>query len=72
VKAVRRRYLPGAADLERFISEQNIARYRKLLGPEMDESQRSTIFQLLESEFETLFAQKISRTGIEDKCSLVS
>jgi hypothetical protein len=59
VKPVRRRYSTRAADLERFISEQNIARYRKLLGPEMDESQRSTILQLLESEFETLFAQEI-------------
>ncbi len=55
---IRCRYSPRAADLDRFINEQNINRYRKLLDPGMDEAQRSTILRLLESEFETLFAQE--------------
>jgi hypothetical protein len=58
VNSIRCRYSPGAADLDRFINEQNINRYRKLLDPGTDEAQRSTILRLLESEFETLFAQE--------------
>jgi len=37
-------------DLERFVSEQNIARYRKLLGETKDETQRLTITRLLADE----------------------
>lgn len=55
---IRRRYSPKAANLDRFVNEENIKRYRKLLDPNMDETQRSTILRLLESEFETLFAQE--------------
>ncbi len=55
---IRYRYSPRAADLDRFVNEQNIIRYRKLLDPGVDEAQRSTILRLLESEFETLFAQE--------------
>ncbi len=58
MNAIRRRYSPRAADLDRFVNEQNINRYRKLLDPRMDEAQRATILRLLESEFETLFAQE--------------
>jgi hypothetical protein len=58
VKTIRSRYSPKAANLDRFVNEKNIKRYRKLLDPNMDETQRSTILQLLESEFETLFAQE--------------
>ncbi len=55
---IRSRYSPKAANLDRFINEQNIKRYRQLLDPDMDETQRSTILRLLESEFETLFTQE--------------
>lgn len=55
---IRSRYSPKAANLDRFANEENIKRYRKLLDPDMDETQRSTILRLLESEFETLFAQE--------------
>jgi hypothetical protein len=58
VKPIRNCYSPKADDLDRFINEQNMKRYRNLLNPDMDETQRSTIFRLLESEFETLFAQE--------------
>jgi hypothetical protein len=58
VNPIRSRYSPKAAHLDRFVNEENIKRYRKLLDPDMDEIQRSTILQLLESEFETLFAQE--------------
>jgi hypothetical protein len=37
-------------DLERFVSEQNIARYRDLLHPETSERQRRMILQLLKEE----------------------
>ncbi len=58
MKTIRRRYSPRAANLDRFVNEQNIHRYRKLLDAGMDEAQRSTILRLLESEFKTLFAQE--------------
>ncbi len=53
---IRGRHAPKTADLDRFINEQNINRYRKLLNPGIDEARRSTILQLLECEFATLFA----------------
>ena len=40
-----------ANDLDRFVSEQNIARYRNLLDPQTDESQRRTILRLLKQEY---------------------
>jgi hypothetical protein len=58
VNPIRSRYSPKAANLDRFVNQENIKRYRKLLDPDMDGTQRSTILQLLESEFETLFAQE--------------
>lgn len=45
---------PKSADLDRFVSEQNIARYRVLLDPNTDESQRRTILALLKREFAKL------------------
>ena len=39
-----------ANDLDRFVSEQNIARYRNLLNPETSEHQRRTILRLLKEE----------------------
>jgi hypothetical protein len=58
VNPIRSGYSPKAANLDRFVNEENIKRYRKLLDPDMDGTQRSTILRLLESEFETLFAQE--------------
>ena len=37
-------------DLDRFVSEQNIAHYRNLLNPETSERQRRTILRLLKEE----------------------
>lgn len=37
-------------DLDRFVSEQNIARFRNLLKPETGERERRTILQLLKEE----------------------
>jgi hypothetical protein len=37
-------------DLDRFVSTQNIARYRKLINPETSESQRRAILELLKKE----------------------
>jgi len=40
-----------STDLDRFVSEQNIARYRILRDPKTDESQRLTVLFLLKQEF---------------------
>jgi hypothetical protein len=56
VNPIRSRYSPKAANLDRFVNEENIKRYRKLLDPDLDQIQRSTILRLLEAEFETLCA----------------
>jgi len=41
---------PQSTDLDRFVSAQNIARYRKLLDPETDDGKRRTILRLLNRE----------------------
>lgn len=43
MEEIRKRVEVAPSDLERFVSEQNIARYRKLLGESKDETQRLTI-----------------------------
>jgi hypothetical protein len=48
--AIGNREKAKSTDLDIFVSEQNIARYRKLLNPETDESQRRTILRLLKRE----------------------
>ncbi|MGB9043531.1 MAG: hypothetical protein WCC81_13795 [Pseudolabrys sp.] len=48
--AIGKRERKKSTDLDRLVSEQNIARYRKLLNPETDESQRRTILRLLKKE----------------------
>lgn len=48
--AIGKRERKKSTDLDRFVSEQNIALYRKLLNPETDESQRRTILRLLKEE----------------------
>ena len=40
-----------STDLDRFVSERNIARYRNLLDPQTDESQRRTILRSLKQEY---------------------
>jgi hypothetical protein len=45
---------PMSVGLDRFISEQNIARYRVLLDSNIDEGQRRTILGLLKREFAKL------------------
>ena len=40
--------------MERFVSQQNIERYRKLLDRSTDEAQRRVIFKLLAEEQEQL------------------
>jgi hypothetical protein len=47
MEAIRKRVEAAPSDLERFVSEQNIARYRKLLEESKDETQRLTIAKLL-------------------------
>jgi hypothetical protein len=50
MEAIRKRVQAAPSDLERFVSEQNIAWYRKLLGASKDETQRLTIMKLLADE----------------------
>jgi len=40
-----------STDLDRSVSERNIAGYRNLLDPQTDESQRRTILRLLKQEY---------------------
>jgi len=40
-----------STDLDRFVSEENIARYRILFDPKTDDSQRRTILRLLKQEY---------------------
>jgi hypothetical protein len=42
----------GESAMERFVSQQNIERYRRLLDPSTEESERRTIFKLLAEEQE--------------------
>ncbi len=47
---VRKRAGAAPSDLERFVCEENIELYRKLLGERKDEGQRLTIAKLLSDE----------------------
>lgn len=49
VESVRKRVQAGPSDLDRFVIEQNIALYRKLLEGK-DEAHRPTILKLLADE----------------------
>jgi hypothetical protein len=40
--------------LDRLVSEENIVRYRRLLDPELDVSQRRAMLGLLKREFDKL------------------
>jgi hypothetical protein len=48
--AIRKRSQTAPSELVRFVSEQNIEWYRKLLGESKDEAQRLTISKLLADE----------------------
>lgn len=50
MEALRKRPQAAGSDLERFVSEQNVALYRKMLGESKDETQRLTIAKLLADE----------------------
>jgi hypothetical protein len=54
MEAVRNRVETSPSDLDRFVSEQNVARYRKLLDASTDEMQRRAIIQLLADQMAKL------------------
>lgn len=54
MEAFPKRIEAASSDLERFVREQNIARYRKLLGESKDELQYRTIAKLLADEIAKL------------------
>jgi hypothetical protein len=47
MESLRKRAKGAPQGLDKFVSEQNIARYRKLIDAETDENQRRMILQLL-------------------------
>jgi hypothetical protein len=53
MESIRKR-IETPSSLERFVSEQNIEMYRKLLGESKDETQRLTIARLLADELAKL------------------
>jgi hypothetical protein len=48
-------------DLDSFVSEQNLALYRRLLSTALDDEQRRTIFDLLADETAKLRIRTINR-----------
>ncbi len=50
MQPIRKRVEATRCDLDRFVCRENIARYRKLLGESVDETQRLTIEKLLAAE----------------------
>lgn len=54
MEAIRKRAEVAPSELDRFVSEQNVAWYRKLLGESKDETQRLTIAKLLADEVTNL------------------
>jgi aminoglycoside phosphotransferase len=54
MKAIRKRVEAASSDLDRFVSEQNVASYRKLLEKSKDETQRLIIAKLLADEVANL------------------
>jgi hypothetical protein len=71
MKDIQKRVDVGPSDLERFICEENIARYRKLLREGKDESQRLTIAKLLSDE-EAKLRDKGSMVGRDVNRGLLS
>lgn len=54
MKAVRKRIEKVPSDLDKFVSEQNVARYRKLLDESTDETNRRVIIRLLADQMAKL------------------
>ncbi|HWM47465.1 MAG TPA: hypothetical protein VNR11_11200 [Xanthobacteraceae bacterium] len=55
MEAMRKRVAAGnPADLDQFVSAENIARYRRLLDTDIDDEQRRTILQLLADQVSML------------------
>ena len=54
MEAIRKRVEAAPSDLDKFVSERNIAWYRKLLGETKDETQRLIIVKLLADEVANL------------------
>ena len=54
MEAIRKRAEVAPSELDRFVSEQNVAWYRKLLGESKDETQRLTIAKLRADEVTNL------------------
>ena len=54
MEAIRKRAEAAPLDLDKFVSEQNVAWYRKLLGESKDETQRLIIAKLLADEVANL------------------
>lgn len=54
MEAIRKRAEAAPSDLDKFVSEQNVAWYRKLLGETKDETQRLIIAKLLADEVANL------------------
>lgn len=55
MESFRERSAPDTSDMERFVSEENIAHYRKLLDAALDEDQRRTILHLLADQMARLY-----------------
>jgi hypothetical protein len=49
--------------MDRFLQDQNIALYRRLLNSSTDEAERRTIFKLLAEEMDKLKNEKKRNTG---------
>lgn len=54
MEAVRKRIEKVPSDLDKFVSEQNVARYRKLLDGSTDETNRRVIIRLLADQMAKL------------------
>lgn len=54
MEAVRKRIEKVPSDLDKFVSEQNVARYRKLLDESTDETNRRVIIRLLADQMAKL------------------
>jgi hypothetical protein len=54
MEGIPKRMGAAPSNIDKFVTEQNVARYRKLLGESKDEEQRLTIAKLLADELEHL------------------
>lgn len=54
MEAIRKRMGAARSNIDKFVTEQNVARYRKLLGESKDEKQLLIIAKLLADELKHL------------------